>query len=79
MLASNTGGNKTVGKLSDGVVNFEPNNLNGITRKIFEFKGQEDLLLHMRHRNKETFEHNFTLDKFAGRYLKVLNDINNNI
>lgn len=79
VLASNTGGNKTISKLSDGVVNFESNNLDEIIRTIFELKEREDLLVSMRHRNKQIFELNFTLDKFAGRYLKVLNDINNNI
>lgn len=75
VLASKTGGNKTIGKLTSGVQLFESENISEIISQIIYYKQNKEYLLKMGKENKNSYENNFTLEKFASRYLEILNQI----
>lgn len=76
VLASNTGGNKSVATLTSGVNLFESENVKEIIDKILILKDNNEVLENMRNENLKCYYENFTLQKFSERYLKILEKIN---
>ncbi|BCA34280.1 glycosyltransferase family 4 protein [Bacillus thuringiensis] len=76
VLASNTGGNKTVAHLTKGVKLFENEDIEELVSNILNFKKSQDVLLEMEKENIKCFNENFTLEKFAERYINILGQIN---
>ena len=75
VIASNTGGNKTVAKLSDGVNLFESENIDEIVNSILDLTKDKEKLEAMKVSNLECYKNNFTLEKFAQRYINILKQI----
>ncbi|MBU4642695.1 glycosyltransferase family 4 protein [Bacillus toyonensis] len=78
VLASNTGGNKSVGKLTNGVRLFESGNEKDVISEILYLKDNKDICDSMRKDNITCYKDNYTLEGFAERYIKILNDISFN-
>jgi glycosyltransferase involved in cell wall biosynthesis len=68
ILASNTGGNKTISKLDSGVVLFNRGDENDLSNKILELKNDKELLEKLGNKNLSLYNSYFTLEKFAERY-----------
>jgi len=75
VLASRTGGNISVGKLTNGIRLFENGNIDEIIRIILSLKDNPELLGGMKADNIRCYNENFTITKFAERYLKILQEI----
>ena len=75
VIASNTGGNKTVSRLSNGVKLFESKNVDEIVNNILELSNNKEKLEEMKLYNIECYNNNFTLEKFAERYIDILDKI----
>ncbi|HDR8146177.1 MULTISPECIES: glycosyltransferase family 4 protein [Bacillus cereus group] len=77
VLASNTGGNKTVAKLTEGIKLFENENVEEIVSQILNLKNNRNELPKMVDENLKCYNEYFTLEKFAERYTEILYKINN--
>ncbi|PFO76232.1 glycosyl transferase family 1 [Bacillus cereus] len=76
VLASDTGGNKTVSELTKGISLFESENVEEIVSSILNLKNKQSSLEEMKKENLACYSNHFTLEKFAERYLKILDEIN---
>lgn len=76
VVASKTGGNKFFEKFnSEGIKLYD--NSNDIVHVITDLMGLESKKLEkMREQNKKLFFDEFTVDKFASRYIKIIQSIN---
>lgn len=75
IIASNTGGNKTVKKYTDGIITYDMNDIRALANIILQLADQRDILLNMGKQNKTAYYANFTIKKFAERYISALENI----
>ncbi|HDX9671101.1 TPA: glycosyltransferase family 4 protein [Bacillus cereus] len=75
VLASNTGGNKTVADMTNGIKLFENGNVAEVIEKVLEFKNDSNILNEMGNNNSICYNTHFTLEKFAERYSEILMNI----
>ncbi|HDX9587162.1 TPA: glycosyltransferase family 4 protein [Bacillus pseudomycoides] len=75
VLASNTGGNKTVASMTKGVEVFNNGNIPKVVEKILELKNNSHILQKMGCENSICYSNHFTLEKFAERYIEILTNI----
>jgi glycosyltransferase involved in cell wall biosynthesis len=78
VLASNTGGNKSVAKLTNGVKLFESENVKELISNVLYLKNNKDICNIMRKDNFTCYKNNYTLEGFAERYIKILDDFGTN-
>ncbi|KWX80530.1 glycosyl transferase family 1 [Paenibacillus riograndensis] len=76
VVASNTGGNKTVNSMTNGVALFENGNVEELVSIVLELKCKKDVLIQMKEDNLNCYQNNFTLNHFASRYNDILSKIN---
>lgn len=72
-IVSNTGGNKTVEKLSNGI--FKYNTITEAINIIEKLYVNKDRLLEYEKINKEVYNKYFTVEKFAQNYIKLIDEI----
>ncbi len=72
-LVSNTGGNKTVEKLSKGVLKY--NNIDEAIHTILDLYQNREKLKDLEKENKKVYEEYFTVDKFAKNYIEMIESI----
>lgn len=72
-IVSNTGGNKTVSKLTEGVIGY--NTIDEAVNKIRELYNNKEKLLEYEKINKKVYNKYFTVEKFTENYIKLINEI----
>ena len=78
LIASATGGNKTLAKETKGVILFKPGQINDMVSKVTEIKNMELLTkAELEQENKMFFEKNCTTKQFAKNYLNIVYKIFN--
>lgn len=77
IIASNTGGNITLSQISSGVSLFESENIRDLKEKLLSIYNNKIVLNEMSKMNLDAYEKYFTIDKFAQRYLNILEVIKN--
>ncbi|MGQ7771692.1 glycosyltransferase family 4 protein [Bacillus sp. WC2507] len=75
VLASNTGGNKTVANMTNGIELFENGDVAEVVEKVLGFKNDSNILKEMGNSNSICYNTHFTLEKFAERYSEILMNI----
>lgn len=76
IVATNTGGNKTVAQLTNGgIYLYDYENTQNAVDFIKNLVNDEKKILSMSNLNRETFLKYFTLDKFAKRFIDILDQI----
>lgn len=75
VIASNTGGNKTVASLTEGVQIFKKGSSEDLAKKIVEAYNNRDQLVKWSNDNSKCYEQYFTVQKFAQRYKKIMDEI----
>ncbi|MBM7833066.1 glycosyltransferase family 4 protein [Clostridium sardiniense] len=75
VIASNTGGNKTVSKYTDGISLFDLDNIDLVVKEIEGLGSNKEKLDMMKLANLECYYKNFTTEKFAERYNNLLNNL----
>ncbi|MGN8844461.1 glycosyltransferase family 4 protein [Niallia sp. HCP3S3_B10] len=80
LIASNTGGNKTLSRLSEGVTLFKNANTKDMIEKIrFVNELTKGTISEYEKSNRRFYENNCTLEKFGEGYIKIINEILNEI
>lgn len=74
-LVSNTGGNKTMAKYSDGIILY--NNINEAVKKINELYNKRELIEEYSKCNLSTYKENFTPEIFTKNYINLMEEIRN--
>ncbi|MBN2980652.1 glycosyltransferase family 4 protein [Cohnella algarum] len=77
VIASSTGGNKSIAKLTEGIILFENENITELVQKILILINNRDNLIKMGELNRSCYYEYFTLQHFSKRYLEVLKQIKN--
>ena len=79
VVASKTGGNITVADITDGVKLYEKDNECEFINIINKLINNRDLLETMGRKKFTRYNEYFTVDKFADRYIKVVENIINDL
>lgn len=74
-IVSNTGGNKTIAKCTDGVILY--NDIEDAVKEIYELHDNRELLEKYSKCNIATYKENFTPEVFTNNYIKLMEEIEN--
>jgi glycosyltransferase involved in cell wall biosynthesis len=78
LIASNTGGNKTLAKYTNGVILFENENLENMIQKInYVLNLDCEKIEQMKYNNLAFYNSYCTIDKFAEKYKEIVSEIIN--
>ncbi len=72
-LVSNTGGNKTIERLSNGVIKYDT--IEDASKKILELYNNKDKLKDFERENRKIYNQYFTVDEFTKNYIKMIEEI----
>lgn len=75
-LVSNTGGNKTVAKYTDGVITY--NDIDSAIEIIKKIYNDKDLNERLGKLNQKIYKERYTIDAFASRYIELMKKLEQN-
>lgn len=75
VLASDNGGNITVSQLTEGVQLFQSGNKHDLIEKLLGLYSNNQKIMEMGIDNRRCYDEFFTLEKFANRYIDIMDTI----
>lgn len=76
IIATATGGSKYMGKISKGILLIEPENEVELEEAILKIKAlSKKERIELGKLNRKAYEDNFTLEKFASKYIEIIKEI----